>query len=1018
MNQTHSNWRDTGISKHTRFMVTLVFLFLSFNAFSQQSHPVSGMVSDEETGETLIGVNIVIKGTTQGVTSDIEGMYQIDVPGPDAVLVFSYIGYETKEIPVEGRNIINVVMGPDATTLDEILVVGYGIQRRESVVGSISTMDTETIRSLPVSNVTQSLAGKLSGVQVVQPSGEVGRDEAEIFVRGQATYGDSSPLVVIDGIIREGFAQIDPNEIESINILKDASATAVYGVKGANGVIIITTRRGHEGRPQISFTTQTAQTYPTRIPQPLDSYRASLLANLHQIGGWGSSPTYNHQDIMNYRTGASPYTNPNFIWTDVMIKDFSTLRQHNVNVSGGTANIKYFISGGYMTQDGFYNHDPYTNYSRINFRSNFDIDITSDFTAAMNLGTRIEDRTNPAAAWYGSWELYRASFAESGRNLPVYNPDGSLAGNNAFPNLVGRIRDQGFFTEKRSILEMSVNLNHKLDFITDGLSVSGQLAFDDNGSMNRNYQEDFAVYEYNMANDSYAEFGEYRPLEYAWGNVYNTRKIYYELRMNYARRFGNHNFTGLLLGNRDLMIVDEQVPFASQGIVGRITYDYDARYLAEINFGFNGSENFAAGNRYGFFPAFAAGWNIINEPTMQDTGLADLFTILRIRGSMGWVGNDRIGGQRFMYLQQYEEIGGALFGIGDNWFQGIRQGTIANMDVQWEIARKSNIGIETEIGGGRFGFNVDYFYEYRDKILTTITNTLPNYVGASFSAANVGIVENRGVEMELSHNNMVSRDLSYQLSGMFSFARNKIISKDDPFMLLDYQKEEGYPIGTPLRFLVEGIFQDYNEIYHSPPQISALGGIAGNSFVYPGDLRFVDVNNDGVINRHDLVRTGYPYVPEITYSLNMGINYKSFDVTAMFQGASRASFNKNWEIMWHFSNNANVFTPHWHYWTPETAGSEEYVRLYGPWQNNEPSGGSEYSLGSGEYIRLKYAELGYTLPQNLSERLRINSLRVYLSGVNLFLWATEPYLDPDNRHNRGGNMPPVRSFNLGLNLNI
>ena len=1008
--------QKTGSPFNWTSILAIVFLFTAFQGYSQQSHPVSGLITDHQTGESLVGVSIHVKGTTYGTTTDIEGTYRLEISDPTSILVFSYIGYETQEIPVNNRAVINVRLISSTQTLDEVLVVGYGIQRKESVIGSISSISNKTIVSLPVSNVTQSIAGKLPGVQVVQTSGEVGLDEAEIFIRGQATYGNSQPLVVIDGIVRDGFAQLDHNEIESINILKDASATAVYGVKGANGVIIVTTRRGMEGKPQISFTTQTALTFPTRIPQPLDAYRTSLLSNLHRIGGLQSAPTYNNQDLMYYRTGASPYTNPDYRWTDVMIKDFSRLTQYNLNVSGGTSAIRYFISGGYLTQDGFYNYDPYTNFARTNFRSNFDIDITSDFTAAVNLGTRIEERTNPSQAWYGSWEIYRASFAESGRDLPVFNPDGSLAGNNAYPNLIGRVRDMGFYKETRSILEMSVNLRHNLNFITDGLSIRGQVAFDDNGSMNRNYQENYAVYQYNQANNSYTQFREYRPLEYAWGNVYNTRKIYYEASLNYTRSFGSHNITGLFLGNRDLMFINEENPFATEGLVGRLTYDYNLRYLAEINIGYNGSENFAPGRRYGLFPAFALGWNLVNEPFLQQTAFTNLFTVFRIRGSMGWVGNDRIGAERFIYLQQYVETGGAMFGTGDNWFPGIRQGTIANTMVQWEVAQKQNLGLETEIREGMFGFSVDLFYEYRDRILTTIANTRPDYVGAEFSAANVGIVENRGFETELRHNNRVSNNLSYNVSGNFSFARNKILRRDDPFMTLDYQKQEGYPIGTPLVYLVHGYFMDYDEIFNSPPQIAGLGGISGNNIVYPGDLRYIDVNNDGVINHYDRVRMGYPYVPEITYGLSMGVNYKNFDVSMMFQGAARASFNKNWEIMWHFSNNSNVFSPHWQYWTPETAETAEYIRLHGQWQNNEA--GSEYSLGSGDYLRLKFAEAGYTFSESFMQRLNISSFRVYISAVNLFLWAKEPYLDPDNRDNRGGSMPPVRSFNLGLNLNI
>jgi hypothetical protein len=379
-------------------------------------------------------------------------------------------------------------------------------------------------------------------------------------------------------------------------------------------------------------------------------------------------------------------------------------------------------------------------------------------------------------------------------------------------------------------------------------------------------------------------------------------------------------------------------------------------------------------------------------------------------------GVDKIGDNRFIYLQQFDETGGAMFGTGDNWFQGIRQGTIANKNVQWEVARKQNIGFESDFFNGLIGLNFDYFYEYRDKILTTISNTSPSYIGATFSAANIGIVKNEGFEIELRHNKSLANNISYYLRGNFSYAHNTIIKKDDAYMTLDYQKEEGYPIGTSVKYIAIGIFQDYNEIYNSPSQLSQVGGIPGNNILYPGDLRFQDVNNDGVINRFDQVRTGFSYVPEITYGTTLGINIGDFDISVLLQGVARASFEKNWEIMWHFSNNENVFPKHWNYWTPETSGSEEYTRLYGPYQNNEA--GSTYSLGSGQYLRLKNAEIGYTVPKSILKKIKAESLRFYISGVNLFLWAKEPYIDPDNRNQRGGNMPPLKSINIGIKLNF
>jgi len=1001
-----------------QFVLFLSIMLFSFSAFSQNT--VTGVVRDAATGETLLGVNIMEKGTTNGTISDVNGNYQLKLTGSDATIVFSYIGYVKVEEPVNGRSEINVNLSTDSKMVNEVMVVGYGTQKKESVVGSISSINNKTLVSIPVSNLSQSIAGKLSGVQIVQSSGEIGRDEAEIYVRGRATWGDAKPLIVVDGIVRDNFAQIDPNEIQSLNVLKDASATAVFGVKGANGVIIITTKRGTTGKPKISFTAQTAVTQTTRIPEPLDSYRSAMLENMHKVGGLSQSAPWDTEDLMLFRTNASPYTNPDFTWVDVIMKDHSQQSQYNLNVSGGTETIKYFVSGGYFTQDGMYNYDKNTNFTRFNFRSNFDIRVTKNFSAAINLGARIQTTKNPASAWYGSWDIYRGSFANAGRYIPVFNPDGSLGGSSSYNNLVGVVRDMGFFTETRSILELGINLDYKLDFIIKGLSAKGQVAFDDNAYLNKMYQSSFARYQYDFAKDKYTEIGENRPLAYNWGNVNDTRKVYYELGLNYSRTFGKIDVTGLLLANRDLRNVNEQTAYASEGIVGRMTFSYDSRYLTELNMGFNGSENFPADSRYGFFPAVALGWVLTNEPFFMNSQLSKVLTSFKVRGSMGLVGNDKLWlngvEQRFLYLQQYAESGGATFGTGDNWYGGIQQGKIANLNVQWEVALKQNIGFEAEFYQGLLELNFDYFFENRDKILTEQPNTAPFYVGAEFYPANVGIVENKGFEMELKHNKIFSGGFSYFIKGNLSYAHNTVVQRDDAYMTLDYQKEAGYSIGTPLVYIQTGIFQSYEDIYNSPAQIADLGGINGNNAVYPGDLKFKDLNGDNVINQYDRMRSGYSTVPEIGYGMQLGFNYKGFDVSVLIQGSARAAFDKNWEIMWHFSNNANVFPKHWNYWTPETSGNEQYTRIYGAYQNNES--GSTYSLGSGDYVRLKTAEIGYEIPKTLAKKLHIEGIRIYLSGVNLFIWAKERYLDPDNRNSRGGFMPPLKSYNIGVNVNF
>lgn len=1005
----------------------LLTVFFSTVPVTAQNREVRGVVTDSGTGEALIGVNVIVEGSTQGTITDFEGHYSLSIPSDisNPKLRFTYLGYSDIEIEIGNQRTINVSMTETSQALEEVIIVAYGKQKKESIIGSISSMSGEEIKTVPVTNITQSLAGRIAGVQIVQPSGEVGKDEAQVYVRGMGTFNNATPIYIVDGIERQSIAQIDPNEIQSLNVLKDASATAVYGIRGANGVIIVTTRRGSVSKPTVSISAQGVITQPTRIPRPLDAYRASALKNLQDYGA-GRNNTYTNLELLQYRTGASPYMYPDVDWVDIIMKDYSTMQQYNVNITGGTEGVKYFISGGFLSQNSFYNYDDATKFSRYNFRSNLDFDITKDFSASLNIGARVEKRRFPGIAWYGSWPVYRGAFVASGRKYPLYNPDGSYGSRDGDEqnNLVGRLENAGVYKNTRSVVELGLNLRHKLDFITPGLTARGQLAFDNMGENGALWNESYATYEYNLTKNTYKQIGENSPLRYSWenGDTFDQR-VYMELGLEYERTFGLHSVTGLFIGNRDSRTVNTYISMANQGLVGRATYDYSKLYFAEFNVGFNGSENFPKGKRYGIFPAFALGWLISNESFISESALSRHLSMLKIRGSIGWVGNDKLPGgndQRFIYLQTYDNVNAFQTGVGDTWMQGIRMGSIANTNVSWEVGRKSNIGFESDWWRGLLGVTFDFFHEYRDRILidsggmATIT---PAYVGASFKSANLGIVKNKGFEVEISHRNKVGKDFSYFAKANISFAQNKVIQRNDPEGRLPYQRQAGYSIGVQSLYQAIGIFQTYEEIYNSPNQM----GLPGNTEVKPGDLKFLDFNNDGIIDEADAFRQGYGTVPELQYGINLGANYKGLDFNMLFQGSGRSQFSKNWEIMWHFSNNDNVFEKHWYFWSPEMSGNEQYVRLYGSYTNNEPQGsewGSTYKMGSGSYLRLKSAEVGYNLPTSLTGKLHLSAFRIYVSGTNLFLWAKEPYIDPDNRDERGGLMPQTRAFNVGLNLNF
>jgi TonB-linked SusC/RagA family outer membrane protein len=1008
--------------KKTIFLTLMTLLVFMLSLQAQQARKVSGKVVDLKTGETLIGVSIIIKGSTKTTITDFDGNYSIDVPNiANDTLVFSYIGYQPILEPVKNRTYITVQLNSADQQLSEVIIIGYGTQKKQSVIGSISSISNKTLVTAPVSNISQSLAGKLSGIQVVQSSGEIGGDVADIYVRGRATWNNATPLYVVDGIVRAEFAKIDPNEIESINILKDASATAVYGVKGANGVIIITTKRGVTGKPKISVTAQTAITEPINIPQPLGAYDATSLQYLADWGQYRNRTPQtkggtNAYDLLLWRTGASPWTHPDVRWVDNVMKNQSTQQQYNVNISGGTKTVRYFVSGGYLNQNGFYQNDDLTKYSRFNFRSNLDVDVTKNLTASLSIGARVENLNSPNSTIWGSWDIYRAAFAVSGRVYPIYNPDGSYAGTGS--NTVKNLREAAIYKDVTSTLESSFSLNYKLDDITKGLAARGQLSFDTQGETGRSWSKSTAEYVYDQATDTYQKFGEDRPLSYAGVQKNNNwYKFYMEGGLSYNRSFGKNTVSALLLANRNQMIRNAEVAFADQGLVGRTTYDFDQRYFGEFNVGYNGSENFPKGSQYGVFPAFAAGWMASNEAFFADSKLGKIITTLKLRASLGWVGNDK-SDSRFIFLQEFANAGGYTFGAGDNYFGGIQQGAIANANATWEVARKLNLGFEASFYKGLLGINFDYFNEFRNKILTNIDAVKPEYVGAEFKVANIGETENKGFEVELNHNLRINKDFSYFVKGNFTYNRNKILKKADPLGLLPYQKEEGYPIGTPLMWKNTGYFTSYEEIQSSPTQIGSNNGIPGNIEVIPGDLKFLDYNHDGVINQADAYRQGYGTVPEMQYGVTLGGNWRSFDFSVLFQGSTHALFMKNWEIMWAFSNNDNVFEKHNNYWAPEIADQAQFTRFYGKsWVNNERYY-STYEAGSGTYLRIKNIEFGYTLPAVWTQKANMSGVRLYFSAINTYMWAVEKYLDPDNRNSRGGQMPATRAWNIGLNVNF
>lgn len=1000
---------------------------------------ITGKVTDE-TGGPLIGTTVVVEGTMKSTSADENGNYRIDVPEGGRVLVFSCIGYQTRKIPIDGKTVINVQLQPDQKSLGEVLVVGYGVQKKMTVTGAVSSIGTKELLQSPAANISNMLVGRLPGLVAVQRSGEPGQDGSSLKIRGIGTLDagkGSDPLIMVDGVERSNINQIDPNEIETINILKDASSTAVFGVRGANGVILITTRRGKIGKPQLSFTSSVAAQKPTQLPKMLNSYEYATLKNEALVNA-GQQPYFTQDDLDKFKSGEDPIFHPSIDWFKMMLRPYSTQSQHNLNISGGTELARYFISGGYFDQNGAYRYADYNpefsanpKYKRYNFRSNFDFDVTKMFTVKVNLAGQVEDQNYPArSAADIFFDVLKANpFSSPGIvDGKMVTLDKAVNGTNPLMTML----NAGFQQIFKSNVNASVILGHKLDFVTPGLSARGTIAYDSwyqhSVSRSKNNITYLAVKDpANAGNILYVPQGEETTLGFSESYGKN-RKVYTELALDYTRAFGPHNVGGLLLYNQSKAYapgLTYKVPNAYQGLVGRVTYNYKSRYLLEFNMGYNGSENFPEGKRFGWFPAYSAGWVASEEPFFPKN---DWVTFLKIRGSYGEVGNDKIsdifdGGARFLYLPStYGYSGGYNFGeVGSSyqWYGGSYEGQLGNPDVTWERAVKMNVGMELKLFNDRFSFTGDYFQEKRNNILAQ-RGAVPGIVGvSSLPAYNLGRVSNKGFEIEAGYNDQVGK-LNYWVKANYSLARNKVLFKDEAPKTYAYQNETGNPVGQYIGLIAEGLYNTWDEINDPKrPQSSYAAGSGGRDGLQPGDIRYRDVNGDGIINDDDRMPMGYSQFPQIIYGFSFGGSYGGFDFSVLFQGADKASVYLSEMAAWPFDTDwRNAMKIHLERWNEERYAAGEKITF--PRLSPSPAGHnyqySSFWLKDASYLRLKNAEIGYTVRKGFLDRIRVSSLRLYANGMNLLTWSSLKTYDPEAPAGRGQFYPQQKVFNAGLNL--
>ncbi len=1022
-----------------RMLLILALSLIGTSVFAQTKQ-VTGVVKDA-TGETVIGASVVEKGTTNGVITDFDGVFKLTV-SENAVLQISYIGYQTQEVKVAGKTTLDITLREDTEMLEEVVVVGYGAQKKESVIGAISQVTSKDLLSTPSANISQAISGKITGVITSQTSGAPGADDAQIYIRGRATFaGDAQPLVLVDGVERS-FSQIAPDDIETISVLKDASATAVYGVRGANGVMLITTKRGKEQKPVVSLTANWQIQSPTRKDTYLDSYQSVMLLE-EALANDGLPSQFSADDIEMYRrsvagelSGRDAMLYPNVDWYDQVLNNTAPAQRYNVSVTGGTKRMRYYASGEFYDQKSIVknlSNDQFGNTSspgfrRYSFRANTDFFLTTDLTFSVNFGTRFEERrgpnTNDSAPNYS--EIFYELNHTPGWLFPVsYSiPNGEstrtlYAGTSQYQNnIVARLTEAGYYKSTNVVNETNFIVDYKMDWLTEGLSVKGMLSFDYENLHRNNYTRNFATYELND-DTNYESLTAYNKFntdtELTHGSEFTSiYKLYMEAQVNYARKFGKHDVTAMALYMQNDYRSKADLAKRYQGLVGRVTYAWDDRYLAEFNAGYNGSENFMKGKRFGFFPAFSIGWRLSNEPFMQK--YSDWLNNLKIRASYGQVGNDvyQVNGvqQRFLYEQKWSQITNDYY-FGTTGQTGIYDAQYPNYGVTWERAHKYNVGIEFGFFNGMLTGNVDVFYEKRNDILTTYL-TRPEWVGVVMAAANLGKTKNQGYEIELKHSNHIGSDFHYTIGFNFSHARNEILSMDEPSIKTDYRKREGHPINQYFGLICDGY------VTQADLDSGNLPDSRFSSDVKVGDLKYRDMNQDGFIDDRDETFIGYSDIPENMYALNLSANYKNWGFSVMFQGVDHVSRYYDAEAMFAFINGGKVKEHHLERWNP--AESEAYnlahakypllhYNDYGDHNQRQNS----YFLKNGAFLRLKNIELSYTLPERWSHKVGMSDCRLYINANNLVTWDhLDGLTDPES--NGSNRFPIMKTVNFGVNI--
>ena len=995
-------------------------------AQGKSSQTVQGTVTDAATNEPVAGAQVWIKDSSYGTLSDSQGRYSIKYEGKYATLCVSFFGYEDAVVELTGKDqTADITLKAGNLAIEETVVVGYGTQKKASVVGAISTIAPDQLKA-PVAKISTLLGGQVAGIISYQNNGEPGAGST-FWIRGVSSFsGGNTPLCLVDGVERS-IDLVDPNDIKEFSVLKDASATAIYGVRGANGVILITTHTGTESKAQVSAKYEVGAVSATKIPEV-----CSGLQYMEMMNDAAGYEYYTPEVMQKHLSGVDPDLYPNVNWMDKIFKPMSTSHRANVQITGGNSTVKYYVGGGYYSEGGLYKEDSSVKYgtemryTKYNFRANVDIQVEKNTTLNLNLATIFEQRNKPGT---DSNQIFQYSLLVPGVLFPEKYSTGETAGMAVNPYAM--VTETGYRQSFDNNAQALVGLTHDLGWLTKGLKANAKVSFD---AYNAHWFDHTRAYDcfYATGRDEegnlileQSKTGS-QTLDYRKGGSGN-RRLYIEASLNYARSFGRHNVTGLFLfqqSSRSLLgdsagSSQYSLPYRNQGVAGRLTYNYDNRYFFEFNAGYNGSENFSPGKRFGFFPSVALGYLISEEPWWGS--MKNVVDMLKVRGSWGLVGNDQIGGnRRFIYLGTIAGSGSAYFGTGVQGHAGIKEGDISNPNVSWEVAEKADIGVDLSLFG-KLKVQADIFKEHRSGIFLS-RKSLPYFSGISVTPyVNMGEMDNSGFDLAVDYHHKIG-EVMVTGKGTYTFARNVLVNCDEAAYEYPYLNSTGQAYWQPFGYVSDGLFQNQAEIDAHADQ-SLFNP-------QPGDIRYVDLNGDGVINTNDRKAIGYRDIPEIYYGFGASVEWRGIDFAVFFKGVDHVSLNMISQaklLMTGITSTdgrpetSNMISDlYGNYWTPERPNAK-YPRLTYLNESTNNTQVSDFWTRDASYISLQNVELGWTLPAKWTARMRMSALRVYLQGQNLLRFSKFDLWDPNLTGSGGATVfsyPTTRVISFGISASF